>query len=146
MQYVQIDTNLFGTLPTTFGVPQGSILGPMIFNLYVNDLQNHLLSSTVQYADDTTIYESCKPKDLQIGQNLLNNSLRKVNDWSDHNSLAANAINTTYLLCASKRLYDYHKVKKMRISLALGSKELKLNNKPCYLGKHLDQHLDWETM
>ena len=64
-QYVQVDAKSSSILPTTFGVPQGSILGPMIFNLYVNDLQDHFSSSSVQYADDTTIYEACKPNDLE---------------------------------------------------------------------------------
>ena len=143
-QYVQVDAKSSSILPTTFGVPQGSILGPMIFNLYVNDLQDHVSSSSVQYADDTTIYEACKPNDLENAQSLLNNSLRKVNEWSDQNSLAANAIKTKYLLCASKRLYDYHNVKEKEISLILGSTELQLDKEPRYLGIYFDQHLDWE--
>ena len=68
----------------------------------------------------------------------------KVNEWSDQNSLAANAIKTKYLLCASKRLYDYHNVKEKEISLKLGSTELQLDKEPRYLGIYFDQHLDWE--
>ena len=88
--YVQVDTKLSRTLPVRFGVPHRSILGPIILNLYVNDQQDHLKMSTIQYADDTTIYESCKLKDLKNVQSHLNSSLRKVNDWSEKNSLAAN--------------------------------------------------------
>ena len=142
-QYVQVDAKSSDTLPTTFGVPQGSILGPMIFNLYVNDLQDHFSSRSVQYADDTTIYEACKSNDLENAQYLLNISLRKVNEWSVQNSLAANAVKTKYLLCASKRLYDYHNVKEKEINLKLGSTELQLDKEPRYLGIYLDQHLDW---
>ena len=49
-----------------FGVPQGSILGPIIFNLYSNDQQDTLNSDALQYADDTTTYVSAKPKDLEL--------------------------------------------------------------------------------
>ena len=54
-QFVQIDDKLSSTIEVFFGVPQGSILGPVIFNLYVND----------QYADDTTIYAHNKPANIK---------------------------------------------------------------------------------
>ena len=40
------------------GVPQGTILGPLLFNLYVNDLSNFLSCETIQYADDTVLLNS----------------------------------------------------------------------------------------
>ena len=45
-------------MSTKFGIPQGSILGPLIFNLYVADLSNILptITKCAQYADDTTLY------------------------------------------------------------------------------------------
>ena len=116
----------------------------MIVNLYVNDVQDHFSSSSVQYADDTTIYETCKPNDVENAQYLLNNSVRRVNEWSDQNSLAANAVKMKYLLCASKHLYDYHTVKEKEINLTVGSTQLYLDKELYYLGIYLDQHLDWE--
>ena len=78
-------------------------------------------------------------------QSHLNSSLRKVNDWSEQNSLAANAIKTKYLRCASKRLCNYHSTKEEQINLAMGSTNLKLDYEPRYLGIYLDKHLDWEN-
>lgn len=64
--FVQIDDQMSDKARVHFGVPQGSILGPMLFNLYASDLQDNLPNSvtTFQYADDTTIYQSCRPTNL----------------------------------------------------------------------------------
>ena len=84
-QYVQIDDKKSGKLYTNFGVPQGSILGPVLFNLYVADLADELgtVCNCHQYADDTTIYNSVKPKDFQLGVEQMNNSLTNLTRWSD---------------------------------------------------------------
>ena len=55
-QFVQVNDKKSPTLPIHFGVPQGSILGPVLFNLYVTDLSDQISSHSIQYADDTTLY------------------------------------------------------------------------------------------
>ena len=76
----------------------------MTFNVNVNDLQDNL------FADITTLYESCKRKDLINLQSRLNTSLSKVNNWPEQNSLVANVNKTRCLMCASKRFYNYHSI------------------------------------
>ena len=74
------------------GVPQGSLLGPLFFLVYINDLVSSLESMSVQmYADDTVFYVSGKDgnraaKTLQIG-------LNKLSDWCKANKLYLNATN-----------------------------------------------------
>ena len=54
-QFVQINNEKSDEVPVIFGVPQGSVLGPILFNLYTADLQEHINGGeTNQYADDTT--------------------------------------------------------------------------------------------
>jgi hypothetical protein len=58
----QLKEYLSSSLPVRYGVPQGSILGPLLFILYVSDVPHLTLSRTIMYADDTSI--------LNIGQDI----------------------------------------------------------------------------
>ena len=72
--------------PVTVGVPQGSILGPLLFLLYINDLPqclNHCKS--ILYADDTLLYYSGKTvADLQL---KINTDLESLSQWLNNNLL-----------------------------------------------------------
>lgn len=132
-------------MTTYFGVPQGSILGPLLFNLYVNDLKEYLPSKSIQYADDTTIYESCRPSNIQSAVSKLSDTLTKLETWSSDNSLAINAIKSKYFICSSKKLHDRHHLSNIPVSLSMGEKPLDLESNPRLLGIYLDKHLDWSN-
>ena len=68
-QFVQVDDRSSAQISITYGVPQGSVLVPVLFNVYVNDLSSALPSEVVchQYADDTTMYTHFRPSDLDFG-------------------------------------------------------------------------------
>ena len=72
-------------------MPQGSILGPILFNLYVNDIKYSCVDSCVQicqYADDTSIVFSCQNGPNAVTQ--LEQSLSQVVNWFTSNSLTVN--------------------------------------------------------
>ena len=86
-QFVQINDKHSDSIKIKFGVPQGSILGPILFNLYVNDLQNNHECSCFQYADDTTLYDHCLPKDLINCSNRMEATMSQLESWASESNL-----------------------------------------------------------
>ena len=83
-QFVCVNGHDSDSLSLTCGVPQGSILGPLLFLLYVNDLPNASSLLTFHlFADDTNIYYSCN--NLDDLESKLNNELKIVAEWMKSN-------------------------------------------------------------
>ena len=70
-QFVQIDDTCSEVKNVNFGVPQGSTLGPVLFNIYVADLQENVNAKCLQYAGHTTIYDYVKISDLNNCRNTI---------------------------------------------------------------------------
>ena len=96
-QYVYYNSFKSSYKEISCGVPQWSILGPLLFILYVNDIIN---TSTelefVLFADDTTITYS--HTDILSKFDLINKELQEVNNWFKANKLSVNASKTNYML------------------------------------------------
>ena len=76
-----------------FGIPQCSILGPMLFNPHVADLQGILPPAvrSSQYANDTITYASCIASQISYQVEGMNTSLVSLGDWSNDSNLALNS-------------------------------------------------------
>ena len=96
-QYVSVNGYSSNQLNVTCGVPQGSVLGPLLFLIYINDLPNSSSKlSFYLFADDTNIY--FESHSLSILQKVVNKELRNVRKWLDANKLALNIDKTNCVI------------------------------------------------
>ena len=79
-QRVVINGSCSDFLPIESGVPQGSVLGPLIFLIYINDLEKDIKSRIKFFADDTMLYSVVH--DPNVSANELNHDLKLINDWA----------------------------------------------------------------
>ena len=71
------------------GVPQGSILGPILFNIFMNDLSYAIDECTLfTYADDTQLFKSAE--DIDQVEHAINADLKKVDEWYEFNQMKRN--------------------------------------------------------
>ena len=89
-----------------FGVPQGSILGPLLFTLYINSLSSVITNNNAKvtlYADDTAIF--VKGKSVSNINDIMNTEISKVANWLNENFLTLNVKKTKgMILCNSQKL------------------------------------------
>ena len=93
-QFVQFDECISEMKAIHKGVPQGSILGPLLFLIYINDIPNSSkLFNFLMYADDTTLYCCLEDIDSINKEQVLNSELKSVHLWLSANKLTLNEIN-----------------------------------------------------
>lgn len=135
-QVVQIDGSVSSPKVTNTGVPQGSILGPLLFLLFINDLPLTLRhTDCLLYADDTTIYSS--HKSIAVLLQNLNVDLKNVSDWCSRNCLHINPTKTTFVIFHSPLS------KVPPVVLTMGDNEIPVTNSARFLGVTLDEHLKY---
>lgn len=104
-QYVDLGVSQSTLLPVNRGVPQGSIIGPLLFSMYANDLPNYLHNcNTRMYADDVQLYLSCKPDDIDACVSMLNQDLERINCWASANGLAINPVKSKCLIIGKRSI------------------------------------------
>ena len=137
---MRIGDTVSDQLPLKYGVPQGSILGPVLFTIYVNDLLSvptHCKS--VCYVDDCKPYLSFRSTDIARVFGYLNEDLREICRWCCQNSLLINPAKTKILLVGVPQLLQ----KLPPVSISLLGKEITPVPVAKDLGVYIDQSLTY---
>ena len=96
-QTVSIDGSISDYEVTSCGVPQGSVLGPLLFLIYINDIsKSSSILSFYLFADDTSLI--CEHKDLKKLEVIVNNELKNISEWLRTNRLSLNVKKTNFVI------------------------------------------------
>ena len=138
-QFVQFGSSSSFYKTITCGVPQGSILGPLLFIIYINDLPNaSKIMQSLLFADDTSMFYS--HKNLSHVISVLNNELTHVVNWLRANKLSLNVGKTNYMIFRPKQ-------KKLgpHDPLVIDNKTIKQVEVTKFLGVFIDEYFTWKS-
>ena len=135
-QYTVVNGYNSDTMPISIGIPQGSVLGPLLFSLFVNDLPSNVKSGFVySFADDTTIYCIKRMADEAVAQ--LDKALDELYDWCILNRLTSHPEKSEAMLICKTR------PKGPVAPIHIGTDAIVWVNKSHLLGMTVDDKLSW---
>ena len=141
-QYVSIEGVDSEKRELKFGVPQGSVLGPLLFLIFINDLPNSSNFLTFLFADDTTLQLSSK--DVRHLFSEANKQLKVISVWFQSNRLTLNTSKTRYAVFRSKNM-----ILPADLSLKICNEDISRIGVDMpersfkFVGHIIDEHLNW---
>jgi hypothetical protein len=143
-QYVEIDNHKSNMCKIECGVPQGSILGPLLYLIYVNDISQSTQANILSFADDTSLYLS--HRDIHTLFEKANVEINNLYDWFCANRLSLNAKKTKFIVIngLSKKCDFTNKTVSINETplTQIGNDFDEQSTK--FLGIHIDESLCWK--
>ena len=137
-QTVKIKNIQSESLTSSYGVPQGSILGPLLFLIYINDLHKAVKHSEIHhFADDTNLI--LRNKSLKKINSQANHDLRLITIWLRANKISLNVDKTKILIFRAER-----KIISKKLNFRISGQKIKVSKEVKYLGIILEEHLKWK--
>lgn len=141
-QQVVIDNTYSEIALVTSGVPQGSVLGPILFLIYTADIFNVVKYSEIQaFADDTQLSFSFKPHLVDIACTRINHDLESLSEYSRSHNLKLNTNKCNVIIFTPKRLENFVK---MHLRLMIDDEPIRVVNSAKNLGVIFDCRLRFE--
>ncbi|KAK9885785.1 hypothetical protein WA026_022829 [Henosepilachna vigintioctopunctata] len=141
-QCVKVGNVTSDVVQTRSGVPQGSVLGPLLFSVYTSDLPEIFSRATVHmYADDVQLYAGCAPDGLADTITDINLDLQRLQRWCTESGLKLNANKTKVLLIGSK--YNLERIDLHNMCVSMNGEDLQWEKTARDLGLWLDDELSF---
>mgnify|MGYP002051434539 FL=1 len=119
------------------GVPPGSVLGPILFTIFINDISQNVHPGTCNlYADDTVVY--CSGNSISEAQNKLQSCVSKLSHWYSNNKLSINASKSEVMIVNSRWRHPNDEM-----TITINGDNLNCVQCATYLGVKIDSHLSW---